>query len=49
MGEWDSDVTRTTDATTASMHNIAVFCVRGGRIAWSRDYHDHAVLAGLLS
>jgi uncharacterized protein (TIGR02246 family) len=49
VGEWDSDVTRTTDGTTASMHNIAVFCVRDGRIAWSRDYHDHAVLAGFSS
>jgi ketosteroid isomerase-like protein len=49
VGEWDSDVTHTTDGTTVSMHNIAVFCVRDGRVAWSRDYHDHAVLAGLLS
>jgi uncharacterized protein len=49
VGEWDNDMTRTTDGATASMHNIAVFCVRDGQIAWSRDYHDHAVLAGLLS
>jgi uncharacterized protein (TIGR02246 family) len=49
VAEWDSDMTRTTDGTTASMHNIAVFCVRAGRIAWSRDYHDHPVLAGLSS
>ncbi|GAB7040605.1 MULTISPECIES: nuclear transport factor 2 family protein [Catenuloplanes] len=49
VGEWDNDMTRTTDGATASMHNIAVFCVRDGRVAWSRDYHDHAVLAGLMS
>lgn len=49
VGEWDSDMMRTTDGTTATMHNIAVFCVRDGRVAWSRDYHDHAVLTGLLS
>ncbi|WP_413759474.1 nuclear transport factor 2 family protein [Streptomyces sp. MMBL 11-3] len=49
IGEWDNDVTRTTDGTTVTTHNIAVFCVRDGRVAWSRDYHDHAALAGLLS
>ncbi|MCX4238710.1 nuclear transport factor 2 family protein [Streptomyces sp. NPDC020707] len=49
VGEWDNDVTRTTDGATVSTHNIAVFCVRDGRVAWSRDYHDHAALAGLLT
>ncbi|MFI5845008.1 nuclear transport factor 2 family protein [Catenuloplanes sp. NPDC051500] len=49
VGEWENDMTRTTDGATASMHNIAVFCVRDGRVVWSRDYHDHAVIAGLLS
>ncbi|MCW8100403.1 nuclear transport factor 2 family protein [Streptomyces tauricus] len=49
VGEWDNDVTRTTDGTTVSTHNIAVFCVRDGQVVWSRDYHDHAALTGLLS
>ncbi|MFF3489164.1 nuclear transport factor 2 family protein [Streptomyces sp. NPDC002701] len=49
VGEWDNDVTRTTDGTAVTTHNIAVFCIRDGRVAWSRDYHDHAALAGLLS
>ncbi|MBQ0854766.1 nuclear transport factor 2 family protein [Streptomyces sp. NPDC057620] len=49
VGEWDNTVTRTTDGTTVTTHNIAVFCVRDGRVVWSRDYHDHAALAGLLS
>ena len=49
IGEWDIDVTRTTDGTTVTTHNIAVFCVRDGQVVWSRDYHDHAAMAGLLS
>ncbi|MGC5561785.1 nuclear transport factor 2 family protein [Streptomyces sp. FR-108] len=49
VAEWDNDVTRTTDGATVSTHNIAVLCVRDGRVVWSRDYHDHAALAGLLS
>jgi ketosteroid isomerase-like protein len=49
VAEWDNDVTRTTDGTTVSTHNIAVFCVRDGQVVWSRDYHDHGALAGLLS
>jgi uncharacterized protein len=49
VAEWENDLTRPSDGATASMHNIAVFCVRDGQVAWSRDYHDHAVLAGLLS
>ena len=47
--EWDNDVTRTTDGQSVSTHNIAVLCVRDGQVVWSRDYHDHAALAGLLS
>ena len=49
VGEWNNDVTRTTDGTTLTTHNIAVFCIRDGKVAWSRDYHDHGALAGLLS
>lgn len=34
---------------TATTRNIQVMRVRDGKIAWSRDFHDHAALAPLLA
>jgi len=42
-------VGRTTDSNRVfSVANIIVMRVRDGRIVWSKDYHNHAVLAQVL-
>jgi ketosteroid isomerase-like protein len=49
VAEFDYTGYVTADPTrTFSVANVMVMCVRNGRIAWSRDYHNHSALAALL-
>ena len=47
VSEWDYDVTSTTTGRTATVANVQFLRVRDGLIVHSRDFHDHARLAGL--
>ncbi|BCJ34447.1 hypothetical protein Athai_19500 [Actinocatenispora thailandica] len=47
VGEWVYRFTAG-DRTVAS-RNIQVMRVRGGRIVWSRDFHDHGAVAELIA
>ena len=47
VSEWDYEVTATTTGRTATVANVQFLRVRDGRIVHSRDFHDHARLAGL--
>ena len=44
VAEWDYDGLVTTTGQTFRVSNITVTRVRNGKIAASRDYHNHAVL-----
>ncbi|GIL27629.1 nuclear transport factor 2 family protein [Actinocatenispora comari] len=47
VGEW---VYRfSAGGKTAVSRNIQVMRVRAGKIVWSRDFHDHAAVAALLT
>ena len=48
VAEWDYDGLVTTTGHTFQVSNITVTTVRDGKIVASRDYHNHAVLAGVL-
>jgi len=48
VAEWDYDGFVTTTRHTFRVSNITVTTVRNGKIVASRDYHNHAVLAGAL-
>ena len=47
VAEWDYEGTVTTTGRTFEVSNITVSRVRGGKIVASRDYHNHAILAGV--
>ena len=47
VSEWDYEVTATTTGRTATVANVQFLRVRDGVIVHSRDFHDHARLAGL--
>ena len=47
VSEWDYEVTSTTTDRTATVANVQFLRVRDGLIVHSRDFHDHARLAGL--
>jgi ketosteroid isomerase-like protein len=48
VAEWDYDGVVTTSGHEFRVANITVTTVRNGKIVASRDYHNHAVLAGVL-
>jgi uncharacterized protein len=48
VAEWDYDGLVTTTGHTFGVSNITVTRVRNGKIVVSRDYHNHAVLAGVM-
>jgi uncharacterized protein len=48
VAEWDYDGLVTTTERAFRVANITVTTVRDGKIVASRDYHNHAVLAGVL-
>jgi ketosteroid isomerase-like protein len=48
VAEWDYDGLVTTTNHTFAVSNITVTTVRNGKIVASRDYHNHAVLAGAM-
>jgi ketosteroid isomerase-like protein len=48
VAEWDYDGFVTTTGHAFLVSNITVTIVRNGKIVASRDYHNHAVLAGAL-
>jgi uncharacterized protein len=47
VAEWDYDGLVTTTGHAFRVSNITVTTVRNGKIVASRDYHNHAVLAGV--
>jgi len=49
VSEWDYEVTATTTSRTATVANVQFLRVRDGLIVHSRDFHDHARLAGLAN
>jgi uncharacterized protein len=48
IAEWDYDGLNTTTGRAFQVSNIQVTRVRDGKIAASRDYHNHAALADAL-
>jgi uncharacterized protein len=48
IAEWDYDGLNTTTGRAFRVSNIQVTRVRDGKIAASRDYHNHAALADAL-
>ncbi len=48
VAEWDYDGVVTTSGHKFHVSNITVTRVRDSKIVASRDYHNHAVLAGVL-
>lgn len=46
--EWDYDGLVTTTGHAFRVSNITVTTVRNGKIVASRDYHNHAILAGVV-
>jgi len=48
VAEWDYDGLVTTTGYAFRVSNITVTTVRDGKILRSRDYHNHAILAGLM-
>jgi uncharacterized protein len=48
VAEWDYDGLVTTTGRAFRVSNITVTRVRNGKIVASRDYHNHAVLAGVM-
>lgn len=48
VAEWDYDGLVTTTGIAFRVSNITVTTVRNGKIVASRDYHNHAVLAGVM-
>ena len=48
VAEWDYDGLVTTTGHAFQVSNIIVTTVRKGAIVASRDYHNHAVLAGVM-
>ena len=48
VAEWDYDGLITTTNHKFVVSNITVSTVRNGKIVASRDYHNHAVLAGVM-
>jgi ketosteroid isomerase-like protein len=48
VAEFDYDGRNTSSGREVSVANVIVMCVRDGRIVWSKDYHNHAVLAQVV-
>jgi ketosteroid isomerase-like protein len=48
IAEWDYEVQVTTSGRSSRVSNIQISRVRDGRIVESRDYHNHAAMAGLM-
>lgn len=48
VAEYDYQGRVTTTGSTFTVANVQVFGIRSGKIAWSRDYHDHATMAAAL-
>jgi ketosteroid isomerase-like protein len=48
VAEWDYEGLVTTTGQAFQVSNITVTTVRNGKIVHSRDYHNHAVLAGVM-
>jgi uncharacterized protein len=48
VAEWDYDGLVTTTGRAFRVSNITVTTVRNGKIVASRDYHNHAILAGVM-
>lgn len=48
VAEWDYDGLVTTTGHAFRVSNITVTRVRNGKIVASSDYHNHAVLAGVM-
>ena len=48
VAEWDYDGVVTTTGRTFRVSNVQVSRVRDGRIAASRDYHNHAFMAAVM-
>ncbi len=49
VAEWDYEVTATMTGRTGIVANVQFLRVRDGLIVHSRDFHDHARLAGLAA
>ena len=47
VSEWDYEVTVPATGRSATVANVQLLRVRDGLIVHSRDFHDHARLAGL--
>jgi uncharacterized protein len=47
VSEWDYEITATETDWTTTVANVQFLRVRDGLIVHSRDFHDHARLAGL--
>ena len=47
VSEWDYEVTVIDSGRTATVANVQFLRVRDGLIVHSRDFHDHARMAGL--
>ena len=47
VSTWDYEVTVAETGRTATVANVQFLRVRDGLIVHSRDFHDHARLAGL--
>ncbi len=47
VAEWDYEGVVTTTGRSFRVSNIQVSTIRDGKIAASRDYHNHVVLAGV--
>jgi ketosteroid isomerase-like protein len=48
VAEFDYDGRRTDNGQEFSVANVIVMRVRDGQIVWSKDYHNHAVLAQVI-
>ena len=48
VAEWDYDCLVTTTSRAFAVSNIQVTRVRDGKIAASRDYHNHAAMAAAM-
>ncbi len=47
--EYDYEGRTTTTGETFTVANVQIFGIADGKIAWSRDYHDHAAIGAALS
>lgn len=48
VAEWNYDIRATDTGRSFQVANVQVSRVRNGKIVESRDYHNHALLAGAL-